>query len=62
MPDISCSAHIRTREQTYDDQRSKLVTVASFCNPMYDFDGLYSVPYTRLQTLENKLVKLSATE
>ena len=52
--DISCSAHIVTGEQASEDQMAKQVTVASSTTPMER--DLYSVPYCRAETLNNKLL------
>ena len=65
--DIPCSAHIRTGSQTYENQRSKQVTVATLTSPYESFDRLYPIPDLRKQTLENKLLdaickEISGTE
>jgi hypothetical protein len=52
--DIPCSAHIRTGSQTYENQRSKQVTVASSTSPYERFDGLSPIPDYRRATLESK--------
>jgi hypothetical protein len=54
--DIPCSAHIGTGSQTYENQRSKQVTVASSMSPYERFDRLYPIPDHIEQTLENKLL------
>ncbi len=57
--DIPCSAHIGTGSQTYENQRSKQVTVATSTSPYESFDRLYHlylIPDLRKQTLENKLL------
>ena len=54
--DIPCSAHIGTGSQTYDNQRSKQVTVASSTSTYERFDRLFPIPDLRKQTLENKLL------
>ncbi len=53
---IPCSAHIGTGSQTYENQRSKQVTVASSTSPYERCDRLYPIPDVRKQTLENKLL------
>ena len=52
--DIPCSAHTRTGSQTYEDQRSKQVTVASSTSPYGD--RLSPIPDYRRATLENKML------
>ena len=54
--DNSCSAHIVTGEQASEDQMAKQVTVASSTTPMERYEELYSVPYCRKETLNNKLL------
>jgi hypothetical protein len=54
--DIPCSAHIGTRGQTYENQRSKQVAVASLTSLCERFDRLHPIPDLRKQMLENKLL------
>jgi hypothetical protein len=48
-----CSAHTGTGEPTYENQRSKQVTVASSLTPRDVLDELYSVPYLKERTSED---------
>jgi hypothetical protein len=53
---IPCSAHFGTESQTYENQRSKRVTVASSTSPYESSGRLYPIPDLRKQTLEDKLL------
>jgi hypothetical protein len=54
--DIPCSAHIGTGSRTYENQRSKQVTVALSTSQYESFDRLYPIPDLTKQTLDNKLL------
>jgi hypothetical protein len=54
--DIPCSGHIRIGSQTYGNQRSKQVTVASSMSRYESFGRLYPIPDLRKQMREDKLL------
>jgi hypothetical protein len=60
--DIPCSAHIGTRSQTYEDQRSKQVTVVPSMTPYESFDRLYPTSQNRRARTSCWMLSASGTE